>query len=158
MLDAAMRSEVGLMYPGGREQRQADIDAGATRSAAELAGDVAETAAGLEAAWASTTEEAWAGHGVTIAGEVALRDLPFIRWREVAVHHADLAIGYSWSDWDDQYVRLELTRLTMLWASRKPMGMTTLPSAALVVPPRHRVAWLLGRAEINGLDPAGIIG
>jgi hypothetical protein len=44
----------------------------------------------------------------------------------------------------------------MLWASRKPMGMTDLPPRALSVPPHQRVAWLLGRAEIEGLAPAGI--
>jgi hypothetical protein len=74
------------------------------------------------------------------------------------VHHADLGIGYSWSDWDAQYVRLELARLTMLWASRKPMGLTGLPAQALAAPPHRRVAWLLGRAEIEGLTAAGIIG
>jgi maleylpyruvate isomerase len=101
---------------------------------------------------------AWSGHGVTIAGDMAMRDMPFIRWREVAVHHADLGIGYTWSDWDDEYVRLELARLTMMWASRKPMGLTDLPRQAMSVTPHHRVAWLLGREDIDGLSPAGIMG
>ena len=87
-----------------------------------------------------------------------MSDLPFIRWREVAVHHADMGIGYSWADWDAEYVRLELGRLTMVWASRKPMGLTALPPDAIGVGPHHRVAWLLGRAEIDGLSPAGIMG
>ena len=87
-----------------------------------------------------------------------MSDLPFVRWREVAVHHADIGIGYSWVDWEPDYVRLELGRLTMLWASRRPMGLTDLPSAALAVGPHHRVAWLLGRAEIDGLSAAGIMG
>jgi maleylpyruvate isomerase len=101
--------------------------------------------------------EAWAGRGETIAGELPIADLLFIRWREVAVHHSDLGIGYTWSDWDGEYVRLELVRLSMLWASRKPMGMTELPRQALAVSAHQRVAWLLGRAEIEGLGPAGII-
>ena len=92
------------------------------------------------------------------AGEVTMSDLPFIRWREVAVHHADLGHRVLVADWDADYVRLELHRLTMLWASRKPMGLTALPAQALAVPPHHRVAWLLGRAVIEGLDPAGLIG
>ena len=94
---------------------------------------------------------------ITIRGEVLISDLPFIRWREVAVHHSDLGIGFTWRDWDAEYVRVELVRSTMLWASRKPMGMTELPPQALLVSPHHRVAWLLGRAEIEGLAPAGII-
>ena len=103
------------------------------------------------------TSEAWSGRGEIITGEVVMTDLVFIRWREVAVHHTDLGIGYTWADWDAEYVRLDLVRLSMLWASRKPMGMTDLPPQALAVPPNQRVAWLLGRAEIDGLGPAGIM-
>lgn len=158
MLEAAMRGDIGQMYPGGREQRSADIEAGSRRPAAALAADVEVSAARLEATWRMTPDDAWSGHGVSIAGTMIMSDLPFIRWREVAVHHADLDIGYSWSDWDAQYVRLELARLTMLWASRKPMGLTDLPPQALAAPPHRRVAWLLGRAEIEGLAAAGIMG
>jgi maleylpyruvate isomerase len=158
MLQAAMRGEIGQMYPGGSQQRSGDIEAGASRSADELFVDVADSAARLEATWAAMQPEAWAGRGVTFTGETSMSDLPFIRWREVIVHHADLGLGYSWLDWDEEYVRLELGRLSMLWASRKPMGLTDLPPGAIAVAPRHRVAWLLGRAEIDGLGPAGIMG
>jgi hypothetical protein len=46
----------------------------------------------------------------------------------------------------------------MLWASRKPMGMTELPREAMSVSDHHRLAWLFGRAEIDGLAPAGMMG
>ena len=157
MIAAAIRGDVGEMYPGGSEQRNNDIEAGARRTAAELVAEVTATAAQLEAAWADVPPNAWAGRGIMLGGEAPLADLPFIRWREVSVHHADLGLGYSWSDWGDDYVRLELVRLSMLWSSRKPMGMTDLPPEAMAVSPHHRVAWLLGRAEIAGLAPAGII-
>ncbi|MEY2582773.1 MAG: maleylpyruvate isomerase [Ilumatobacteraceae bacterium] len=157
MIEAAIRSEVTEMYPGGREQRTNDIEALAQRTAAELIAEVIDSAAQLEASWAKMPSSAWAGRAVMLGGEATIADLPFIRWREVSVHHADLGLGYSWSDWDEDYVRLELVRLTMSWSSRKPMGMTGLPPEALSVPPHHRVAWLLGRAEIDGLAPAGII-
>ena len=157
MIDAAIRGDVGEMYPGGREQRNGDIEAGARRTAAELVAEVTATAAQLEAAWATVPPEAWSRHGMMLVGEAPIADLPFIRWREVSVHHADLGLGYSWSDWGEEYVRLELIRLTMLWSSRRPMGMTELPPEAMAVSPHHRVAWLLGRAEIDGLPPAGII-
>ncbi len=158
MLQAALRGEIGQMYPGGLEQRTCDIEAGVHRSAADLVADVVATNAQLESTWAAMSAETWTGRGVSIAGEVTMSDLPFIRWREVAVHHADIGIGFSWADWEPEYVRLELGRLTMLWASRKPMGLTDLPSAAVRVGPHHRVAWLLGRAEIDGLSAAGIMG
>jgi maleylpyruvate isomerase len=158
MFDAAMRGETAEMYRGGPEQRTGDIEAGARRSAAELRADVTTTATQLEAVWAAMPAAAWAGRGITFAGEATMGELVFIRWRETAVHHADLGLGYSWSDWDAEYVRLDLARLTMLWASRKPMGMTDLPPEATSVSDHHRLAWLLGRAEIDGLTPAGIMG
>ena len=111
MFSAAVRGEVAAMYPGGRDQRNHDIEAGAGRPAAELAADVTATAAQIESVWAEMPAQAWAGRGLTVAGELAMADLVFIRWREVTVHHADLGLGYSWSDWDTEYVRLELARL-----------------------------------------------
>jgi maleylpyruvate isomerase len=157
MFDAAMRGEVAEMYPGGTEQRTDDIEAGSGRAAAELLADVTATADTLETTWAATPDGAWAGRGITFAGETTMSDLVFIRWRETTVHHADLGLDFSWSDWDPEYVRAELARLTMLWASRKPMGLTELPPEAMRISDHHRVAWLLGRAEIEGLGPAGII-
>jgi maleylpyruvate isomerase len=156
MFDAAIRGEVAEMYPGGREQRTGDIEAGSGRPAAELLADVTATAAELETTWAAMPDEAWSGRGITFAGETTMSDLVFIRWRETTVHHADLGLDFSWSDWDPEYVRAELTRLKMSWASRKPMGLTELPPEAMRVSDHQRVAWLLGRAEIEGLGPAGI--
>ena len=157
MCDAAIRGEVAEMYPGGQEQRTGDIEAGSGRPAADLLVDVAATAGKLETTWAAMPDGAWAGRGITFAGELTMSDLLFIRWRETTVHHADLGLDFGWADWDAEYVRAELARLTMLWASRKPMGLTELPPEAMRVSDHHRVAWLLGRTEIEGLGPAGII-
>ena len=158
MFDAAMRDQTAEMYPGGREQRTGDIEAGSRRAATDITADVTTTAANLEAAWEAMPTTAWTARGITFAGDETMADLLFIRWRETEVHHADLDLGYSWSDWDGEYVRLDLARLTMLWASRKPMGLTALPPEARSVSDHHRLAWLLGRAVIDGLSPAGIMG
>ncbi|MDO9173431.1 MAG: hypothetical protein Q7V62_01425, partial [Actinomycetota bacterium] len=64
--------------------------------------------------------------------------------------------AFSWRDWPTEYVRLELSRMAMLWSSRKPMGLTTLPAIAVALPDHERLAWLLGRTEVAGLEPAGI--
>jgi len=48
-------------------------------------------------------------------------------------------------------VRMELEAQIMMWRSRKPMGLTDLPTIALQLPPKHRLAWLLGRIEVEGL-------
>ena len=156
MYQAAERGQVGTQYPGGIEQRNADIAAGAGRNAAELIADVVDSNARLEAAWAALTQEGWTGEGLSVFGPVPINDLPFRRWREAVVHHSDLGIGYSWREWPADYVRVELGRLAMEWASRKPMGLTTLPPIALGLTDRERVAWLIGRTTVAGLDPAGI--
>ena len=161
MLDAANRGEVGAQYPGGFEQRNADIEAGSGRSAAVLIADVTAACARMEAAWAATTPTGWEGTGQSPVGPVQINALPFRRWRETVVHHADCGFAdssksYNWRDWPAEYVRLELEQMTMLFASRKPMGLTALPAEALAVDDRHRLAWLMGRASIDGLTPAGI--
>lgn len=158
LLEAASRGEHGAMYPGGFEQRNADIEAGAARDATGLVLDVRGSIEALEVAFTAMTDEAWQGTGTAPFGPVTMRDVPMRRWREVAVHHADLGLGYSWNDWPADYVRSELRLLGILWNSRRPMGLTGLPPAALAVSDHHRAAWLLGRAVIEGLEPAGLLG
>jgi hypothetical protein len=80
-----------------------------------------------------------------------MNDVVFLRWREVEVHTSDLDLGTTWQQWSAEYVRYELDRQVMLWRSRKSMGMTVLPEAALRLPPNHRLAWLLRRTEVEGL-------
>jgi maleylpyruvate isomerase len=154
MLDAAASGVVGQQYPGGREQRNSGIEQGATRTASEQLDDLHRSIAALEARWASMPD--WSGTGASMGGEVAVADLPFLRIREVAIHHADLGLGYTFDDLPDAYLRDELRRMEMLWAARQPMGMTSLPAGALDAPPAQRLAWLMGRGAIAGLDPAAI--
>jgi maleylpyruvate isomerase len=157
MIDGASRGEVWEQYVGGAAGRTAEIDAGADRPAADLVADVYAANAALEASWTAADEITWAGQGMgTIAGPIAIDDLPFRRWREVEVHHVDLGLGHGVADWSSEYVRLELVRQTRTWASRRPMGLTDLPAAALHLAPHDRLAWLIGRLEVPGLEPAGI--
>lgn len=161
MFAAAGRGEPGVQYPGGWSQRDADIEAGAARPAAELVADVTDSIASLERAWESASAEIWAAPGTTLAGDVSLDEVPVRRWREVVVHLTDLAPGLGRSagpaEWPAEFVRLELRRMTMLWASRRPMGLTELPAEARATAAPQRLAWLLGRAEIPGLGPAGVM-
>ena len=157
ILRAASQGQVVEQYEGGGVARSADIEAGACRGAAELVADVVASCALLQQAWSETSEVGWKGHGIMPnSGLVRCNDLPFRRWREGLVHLHDCGLGYSWRDWPDDYVRLELARMTMEWASRKPMGLTTLPAVAVALTDHERVAWLLGRTVVEGLDPAGI--
>jgi maleylpyruvate isomerase len=165
MFVAAGRGQVGEMYPGGVPQRAADIEAGAGRTAGELLTDLRGACTRLETAWAETSDAAWAsGEGRTIQGLVALPEIVFRRWREVEVHHADLGLGFSWRDWSDDYVDLELDRAAIGLAARLPdesairldptdaIGcwiIETLPRERLVLQaPRHELlAWLLDRHD-----------
>lgn len=158
---AAARGEVGRQYPGGAAQRNGDIELGAARPAAELVADVERSVHELEQAWQDATPAVWASSGATVLGPAPLDDTPARRWREVVVHLDDLAPGFGGEPdpdaWPADFVRTELRRMTMLWASRRPMGLTDLPAAALAAAPAQRLAWLLGRAEIDGLEPAGVM-
>jgi maleylpyruvate isomerase len=156
MLEAGARGEVADQYVGGAEGRAQEIERDAHRSAAEVIADIAASNDALESCWASMADEAWSGEGRSVVGTVPLLDLPFRRWRETEVHHADLGCGYAPHDWPALYVRLETARMGQLWSARRPMGMTELPAEAMSATPSQRLAWLLGRADIPGLDPAGI--
>jgi maleylpyruvate isomerase len=153
LIEAAARGEVGQQYPGGVAGRAADIEEASTLPAPEQVDLLRTSSAALEAGWAGSV---WEGEGTGPVGRVPIADLPFMRLREVAVHHVDLDIGYEFEDLPAAYVRLELRRMEMLWTARQPMGMTPLPEAALSIPSATRLAWLLGRTEIDGLASAGI--
>ena len=71
------------------------------------------------------------------------------------MHRVDLGVGYEPADWPSAYVREELVRQEMRWNARRPMGLTGLPAEALRATPADRLAWLLDRGSIDGLEPAG---
>lgn len=155
VLEATSRGEVVDRYVGGGEGRNADIEAGAGRTAEELVGDVRSSVWRLEQAW--SRHHAWDGLSREAPGrEIPVRDLVFARRREVEVHRADLGLGYEPEDWPDDYVRRELRIMEMRWNARQPMGLGGLPPAALALAPVDRLAWLLGRAEHESLPPAEV--
>lgn len=157
MIAAADRGEVAHQYPGGREQRNGDIERDAGRSAAVQVDDVRRSIWRLEAAWNRASSRAWTGIGRTLAGDVPIAQLPQRRWREVEIHHVDLGLGHTPADWSDEFVRRELARQTGTWKSRRPMGLTDLPPAVLALAPRERLAWLFGRRTVEGVDDAGLM-
>lgn len=99
-LDGARRGEVADQYPGGAEARNAEIEAGAGRSAAELRADVEATSAAVDEAFAAFPSERWERLGRSVFGDEApVATLPFARAREVEVHLVDLGIGIDPSGW-----------------------------------------------------------
>jgi len=142
-------------YPHGREGRNADIDAGSTRSWDELVADVVGRSEAV--AQAVSGHDDWTGTVSMLPGERRTAQVPLLRQREVEVHRVDLGLGYEFADMPADYVRRDLRVMAMLWTARQPMGLTTLPDAALAVDPPTRLAWMLGRAAIPDLDPAGLL-
>lgn len=136
------------------ESRNADIELGATREWAALVADVETSAVAVDMAFSSQTD--WTGTARTMGGERSTVTLPLLRQREVEVHRVDLGLGYSFADMPVEYVRGDLRLMEIMWSARKPMGMTTLPDEALALDPPTRLAWLMGRAEIDGLAAAGL--
>ena len=141
-------------YPGGRNGRAADIDAGAARPWHVLVDDVEHTAIAVDEALAGVDD--WSGTVDTITAPRPKEMLPSLRQREVEVHRADLGLGYGFDDFPARYLRKELRTMEMLWRAGRPMGLTPLPDSALHTPPPRRLAWMMGRAEIAGLGPANI--
>ncbi len=146
MLEGAAAGAEVEQYDGGAEARDAAIEAGASRTAAELVDDVRAASDRLEQLWAVVPDHAWDGHGVNAGGQrrpCVL--LAFHRWREVEVHQADLGLGPTWDDWSDGYVAREL-----------PRALATLPARLADPAARRLTAWLLDRAPSPGeLDLAG---
>ena len=165
MIEAARGGEVGDQYPGGRRQREGDIEAGAGRPAGALVDDVLEACARLETMWAETDDETWdRGQARAARGPIPIADLPSRRWREVEVHHADLGLAYRCADWPEAYVARDLPLMVGEVAARLPAGTAvvlratdtgerwTVPEGAVdpveVAGDRRRLlAWIFGRVD-----------
>ncbi len=81
------------------EQRAADIEAGAKRSAPELTTWLRESAERLAAAMNALDERQWRTEVVTAQGRtVPATEVPWMRAREVCVHAVDLAADVGFSD------------------------------------------------------------
>ena len=137
-LEGAARGELRDQYPGGLEQRTADIEAGAGRAAAALAADVRQTSAAVEQVMAELPAAAWDAPSRTSRGVVETsRDAILSRWREVVVHHGDLGLGP---------VALP-PELVDAWLPRE------LPRLAERTDPARLLAWVIGRGDPPALAP-----
>ncbi len=105
LLHWARTGEPTPMY-SSREQRNADIEAGAQRPGAELAHWFSTSAADLDAAFAAMPDAAWSAEVVTAQGRtVPAAEVPWMRSREVLVHAVDLATGLTFADLPTAFLR-----------------------------------------------------
>lgn len=109
MVEGAIAGEVRMMYPAGAEGREADIEAGAVRSAAELVEDLLDAHALLVAAWGRMPADGWDRLGEPLAGGPwTMADVVASRLREVLVHHVDLDLGFGPDDLPPAWVEASL--------------------------------------------------
>ena len=108
-------AETGVETPqyASLEERDGQIEAGAGRSASELAADVSESAQSFLAKARELTDEGWTTEvrgfrGPAHPGWFTLHR----RLAEVEIHHVDLAAGYGPADWPDWFVTDMLYRVT----------------------------------------------
>lgn len=104
-------ARTGVETPAYRSQeaREADIEAGAGRPAAELVADVSESAAAFRAAVDALPEERWSFPVRALAGpEFPAAQLLARRLTELVLHHTDLDIGYGPADWPHEFTTMDL--------------------------------------------------
>ncbi|MDQ1436950.1 MAG: maleylpyruvate isomerase [Acidimicrobiaceae bacterium] len=129
MAEAAMRDEVADQYPGGIEQRSADIAAGRGRSAVAVVADLSQAVEWLHETWAAMPDDAWSRPGRSWGSLMPMAETVRARWIEVEVHHVDLALGASAEDWSLPFCQAALTRLT----ARLPLRAQEPPDARWVL-------------------------
>lgn len=95
-------------YPN-REARDADIEAGASRSAAELSADVRDAGQRFVETAARLTPQQWSAKiERPLGGPQPAAKIPWWRLEEVLVHHVDLDAGYSPAHWPAEFTGPEL--------------------------------------------------
>ncbi|MBV7697488.1 maleylpyruvate isomerase family mycothiol-dependent enzyme [Streptomyces sp. TRM70350] len=98
LLDWARTGVENPQY-ASREARDAEIEAGARGTAAELATRVRKAAAGFRRSIEELPEAAWRAVVRPFTGELCTpQRILVIRLRELEVHHVDLAVGYTFVD------------------------------------------------------------
>jgi maleylpyruvate isomerase len=108
MIAAKLKGEDRPQYPHGPRGRAEDIEKGRGRSAEDLAADLAGAAARLALVLGQVDDDDWDLVVPAGVGPRPIRQRVGGREVEVEVHHADLALAYSWADWPAELVAREL--------------------------------------------------
>jgi maleylpyruvate isomerase len=146
--EAAVRGEVVDQYHGGLAGREADIEAGAGRSAVEILDDVRRSARAVDDAWRALPADAWTARSRDANGrERPLFELPARRWQEVEVHVVDIDVGVTHRDWPEAFVLEWLPRTRERMWDRLPSQ----PIGLGFDDPRDELAWLYGRLRRDDL-------
>lgn len=172
MINLLTWAKTGVRTPAfaSREQRDADIEAGARRAPAEIRADVVESSDRLAHVVRGMPESAWSAHVETAQGKDLIAiDIPWLRAREMWIHAVDLDVGASFADMPAPMVATLLTDVTATMGERPDcpaLRLTTPdgsvwevgdPAEAITItgPAPGLAAWLLGRSKGRDLDSSG---
>ncbi|HEX2419336.1 MAG TPA: maleylpyruvate isomerase family mycothiol-dependent enzyme, partial [Micromonosporaceae bacterium] len=163
LLTWARTGVVTPMYPH-RQARAEGIEAGAPRPLAEQIADLEASTRRFEEAAASLPETAWDAEVRGGGGQMAAREVPFIRLREVEVHHVDLDAGYTPGQWPTRFSDRLLAEVADDFGRRAGLSPVRLrsqnldtvigigdPDLTVSGDSQMLLAWLLGRSDGTGL-------
>ena len=147
-MEAAVRGEVAELYPGGRQARDAEIEAGRGTKARDVGRRLKESSARVLSVIKAAPEEVWHAPAVHYRlGEVQIGMMVVSRLREVEIHHVDLDFGYSPADWPTEWVIEEMDRAMLDLPSRLPSG-----TAVVLAATDTDQHWVAGSGEAVELD------
>lgn len=171
LVEAARTGQDRPMYVGGKQGRDAEIEAGADRRVGDVRLDLAESAERLLEAFADFPEAGYDRVVTLTSGATAYGwEIPLLRVREVEIHHVDLDLGYTPADWTPEFAGRTLDQLAPLFRDARdcPVGVLAATDgdgrwevagqgAVLSGPRTALVGWLTGRTAGEGLQlsPAG---
>ncbi|WP_232665438.1 maleylpyruvate isomerase family mycothiol-dependent enzyme [Pseudonocardia sp. TRM90224] len=125
------------------DQRDADIEAGATRPPAAVCDDVITSSDRLAQAVRVMPAEAWAATVENLRGrEFPAVEIPWIRAKETWIHSVDLDVGASFSDFPAPMLAALLND-----ASRVIAGRPGCPSVRLIATDRP-MEWVVGDPDV----------
>lgn len=147
------------------ERRNADIEAGAGRSAAGLLADVEAGAGAFAAALTSTPDDRWAAevfHGAKNVSKPAWW-IPMMRLGEIELHHFDLDVGHEPDAWSVTWAANTLPDAVRELDTRagEPLLLTASDTDTTVGTPGGRtisgttaelLAWVTGRSDGTALS------
>jgi len=91
-----------------KEAREADIEAGAPRPAAEQFADLLRTASAFRAEIEAMPEDAWQATVGAFGLDIPATEILVRRLTEVVLHHTDLDLGYTPASWPAAFATLDL--------------------------------------------------
>ena len=93
-------------YPGGAGGRTREIEEGVVADAEAITAGLRSSVFALERRWMMLPEDAWELETVTLRSHRTIREGIAARWREVEIHHVDLACDYGPASWPMEFVHV----------------------------------------------------